>query len=210
MDDAPEPVEPGAEPPRQVLRSLLNAQVLVTLPTLVISLALAYFSFVQADASRKMQRTETWPYVSYSTDNASPNSTDEITFSLSNDGVGPARLEEMEFIYGGRAMKDPREFVIDCCAGESHVIFTSANVDGVLRPGEKRNFIRLARTKENSAIWDRMNDERWKVLVRTCYCSIFDDCFVFDSRKNRPDPVKECPADWTKFEERPNAPPAQG
>ena len=55
-----------------------------------------------------------------------------------------------------------------------------------------------------------LNDERWKVVVRTCYCSIFDDCWVFDSRRNRPDPVKACPADWTKFEERPNASAAEG
>ena len=65
MDEAPAPVEPGADRQRRGLRALLSAQILVTLPTLVISLALAYFSFVQADASRKMQRTETWPYVSY-------------------------------------------------------------------------------------------------------------------------------------------------
>ena len=205
MDEAPAPVEPGADRQRQGLRALLSAQILVTLPTLVISLALAYFSFVQADASRKMQRTETWPYVSYSTDNTSPEAKNEISFSLSNDGVGPARLEEMEFIYGGRPMKDPREFVIACCAGNQHVIFTSARVGGVLRPGEKRDFIRLAKTDQNAAIWERMNDQRWKVVVRTCYCSIFDDCWVFDSRKTRPDPVKSCPADWTKFEERPNA-----
>ena len=205
MDEAPVPKEPGEDRQRQGLRSLLSTQILIALPTLVISLALAYFSFVQADASRKMQRTETWPYVSYSTDNASPQAKDEISFSLSNDGVGPARLEEMEFIYGGKPMRDPREFVIDCCAGNQHVIFTSAKVSGVLRPGEKRDFIRLAKTEQNAAIWDRMNGQRWKVVVRTCYCSIFDDCWVFDSAKTRPDPVKACPADWTKFEERPNA-----
>lgn len=209
MDEAGEPVEPGTDRPRRRLGSLLSAQILVTLPTLVISLALAYFSFVQADASRKMQRTETWPYVSYTTDNTSIEAKDEISFSLSNDGVGPARLEEMEFVYGGRPMRDPRQFVIDCCAGDQHVVFTSGQVGGVLRPGEKRDFIRLAKTKPNAAIWERMNDERWKVVVRTCYCSIFDDCWVFDSRKTGPDPVKACPADWTKFEERPNAPPSQ-
>jgi len=87
MDEAPEPEKGRAD--RPLLRSLLRTEILVTLPTLVISLALAYFSFVQADASRKMQRTETWPYVSYGTDNSSPEVKDEISFSLSNDGVGP-------------------------------------------------------------------------------------------------------------------------
>ncbi|HVU31040.1 MAG TPA: hypothetical protein VHE36_11640 [Sphingomicrobium sp.] len=211
MDDAEAPGEAAADRPQPRLRWLLDTQLLMTITTLVISLALAYFSFVQADASRKMQRTETWPYVSYSTDNASVDRKDEITFSLSNDGVGPARLEETEFLYDGKPMRDPREFVVGCCStGHQHLVFTTADVGGVLRPGERRSFIRLARTTENEAIWERLNSERWKVVVRTCYCSIFDDCWVFDSRRNRPDPVKACPAGWTQFRERPDATTARG
>lgn len=210
MDDAPKPREPAVDKP--LARSLLRTEILVTLPTLMISIALAYFSFVQADASRKMQRTETWPYVSYGTDNSSPQVKDEISFSLSNDGVGPARLEEMEFIYNGKPMHSPLEFVIDCCgpaakAAGNHLIYTTDRVDGVLRPGEKRSFIRLAKTEYDTALWDQLNAERWKVAVRTCYCSIFDDCWVFDSRKGEPDEVKVCPADWTRFGEHPDERP---
>ena len=178
----------------------------------MISIALAYFSFVQADASRKMQRTETWPYVSYGTDNSSPQVKDEISFSLSNDGVGPARLQEMEFIYNGRSLRSPLEFLIACCgpaakAVGSNLVYTTDRVDGVLRPGEKRNFIRLAKTEYDTALWNQLNDERWKVVVRTCYCSIFDDCWVFDSSKGQPDEVKACPPDWTKFGEHPDERP---
>jgi hypothetical protein len=186
------------------LGSLLRAEILITLPTLIISIALAYFSFVQADASRKMQRTETWPYVSYGTDNSSPEVKNEISFSLSNDGVGPARLKEMEFLYDGRPMHDALDFIQNCCgsaakaAGRS-LTFTTDRVDGVLRSGEKRSFIRLAQTNQNKPLWDKLNQERWKVVIRSCYCSIFDDCWVFDSRAEQPQEVKVCPADWTKF-----------
>jgi hypothetical protein len=202
MEEAPEPPPPPAE--RPLLRSLLRTEILITLPTLFISIALAYFSFVQADASRKMQRTETWPYVSYGTDNSSPEVKDEISFSLSNDGVGPARMQEMEFVYAGRPMRDPIEYIRNCCAAEAasvarNLTFTTNRVDGVLRPGEKRSFIRLAKTDQNAALWNKLNDERWKVAVRTCYCSIFEDCWVFDSRQQQPSEVKVCPADWTKF-----------
>lgn len=202
MDETPEPPQLPADKPK--LRSLLRAEMLVTLPTLVISIALAYFSFVQADASRKMQRTETWPYVSYSTDNSSPEVKDEIAFSLSNDGVGPARLEEMEFTYDGKPVRDPLDFIKYCCAVAARSVtknltFTTDRVDGVLRPGEKRKFIRLAKTSDNAILWNKLNEERWKVVVRTCYCSIFDDCWVFESSKSRPDEVKACPADWSKF-----------
>src|SRR3954447_2832333 len=135
MDDAPDPPQRPAE--RAARRSLLTTEILITLPTLVISIALAYFSFVQADASRKMQRTETWPYVSYGTDNSSPDVKDEISFSLSNDGVGPARLETMEFVYDGKPMRDPLELVASCCRAEAKAVaknltYTTDRVDGVL------------------------------------------------------------------------------
>ena len=51
-----------------------------------------------------------------------------------------------------------------------------------------------------------------EIAVRACYCSIFDDCWVMDSRKQDPEPVKACPAEWTRFEERPSPiyrPPVQ-
>src|SRR5689334_7916025 len=138
MEEAPQPPPPPAD--RPLLRSLLRTEILITLPTLVISLALAYFSFVQADASRKMQRTETWPYVSYGTDNSSPDVKDEISLSLANDGVGPARLEEVELLYDNKPMRDPLELVTTCCAAEAKAVarnltYTTDRVDGVLRPG---------------------------------------------------------------------------
>jgi hypothetical protein len=204
MEEPSDAEKPPSGKLLQSLRWLASTQVLVTLPTLVISFALAYFSFVQADATRKMQRSETWPYVSYGTSNVSPEGKTEISLNLSNDGVGPAQLEELEFIYAGKAMTSPREFIRDCCAGTRPAAFASSPVDGVLRPGETRNFIRMPKTEHNADVWNRLESERWKVVVRSCYCSIFEDCWVFDSQKKRPEPVKACPADWTRFEELPN------
>jgi hypothetical protein len=198
--------------PRKFLLPLMNGQAVMAVATLVISLALAYATFVQADAARKSQISQTWPYVSYGTDNSSPEVKNEISFSLSNDGVGPARLDEIEFLYDGKPVSSPLEFLSACCATEAKAVsknltFTTDRVDGVLRSGEQRRFIRLPKTEQNAPLWDRLNNERWKVVVRTCYCSIFDDCWVFDSRNKRPDAVKACPANWTKFEERPNLRP---
>jgi hypothetical protein len=193
------------EADRPLLRSLLRTEILVALPTLVISIALAYFSFVQADASRKMQESGTWPYVSYGTSNSSPEGKDEISFSLSNDGVGPARLKEMEFLYKGKPMRNPVDFVRNCCAATALAVsknftYTTDDIDGVLRAGEQRRFVRFAKTDANAPLWNQLNDERWKVVIRSCYCSIFDECWVLDSRKEDPDQVKACPADWTKFD----------
>lgn len=184
---------------------MMIGHLLITIPTFVISIALAYATFVQADATRKIQRSETWPFVSYGTSNATPEGKTEISLNLTNNGVGPAKLEAMEFLYLGRPMPNPREFLRACCAGDRKFSFMSEPVTGVLRPGQERNFIRIPRTDDNAAIWDKLDTERWKVVVRSCYCSIFEDCWVTDSRKADPEPVEACPANWKTFDERPFA-----
>ena len=55
---------------------------LVTIPTFIISLALAYATYVQADATRKIQMSETWPYVSYGTGNATTERKPERPFTM--------------------------------------------------------------------------------------------------------------------------------
>ena len=205
MEPAPIPEKPLVERLIKYLPALVISHIFVTVPTFVISLALAYATFVQADATRKIQVSETWPYVGYGTSNAEPDGTKIISLILQNNGVGPARLQQMEFLYKGKPMANPREFLRECCSGDAKFNFMSSPVNGVLRPGEKTEFIRLERTEANAAIWDRLEKERWKVVVRSCYCSIFDDCWVFDNREKQPEAVKECPANWKTFDERPFA-----
>lgn len=195
--------KPLAERLIKYLPIFVVSHALVTIPTFIISIALAYATFVQADATRKIQMSETWPYISYGTSNATPDGIKEISMVLANNGVGPARLEAMELIYKGRKMRNPREFLRACCAGEQRFDFMSSPVVGVLRPGDKTEFIRLPRRQENAAIWDKLNTERWSAVIHSCYCSIFGDCWVYDSSKTAPESVKECPADWTLFEEQP-------
>ncbi len=197
--------KPLAERMIKYLPVFVISHTLVTIPTFIISIALAYATFVQADATRKIQMSETWPYISYGTSNALPDGTKEISLVLQNNGVGPAQLEAMEFLYKGKPMPNPREFLRQCCAGEQKFSFMSAPVTGVLRPGEKTEFIRLARTEANAAIWDKLETERWSVVVRSCYCSIFEDCWIADNRLRRPQPVDECPTNWRTFDERPFA-----
>ena len=68
--------------------------------------------------------------------------------------------KRLKLIYKGKPMRNPREFLRQCCAGNAQFDFMSSPVDGVLRPGEKSEFIRLMRTDANAAIWEKLNTER--------------------------------------------------
>ena len=200
---APQAEKPLAERLIKYLPVFVISHALVTIPTFVISIALAYATFVQADATRKIQTSETWPYVTFGTSNSRPDGTLEIRFNLTNDGVGPARLEAMQFLYKGKPMSNPREYLSKCCAGNAKFTFMTEPVTGVLRPGAQTDFIRVTKTPENTEIWNRLDRERWNIVVRSCYCSIFDDCWISDNRQKRPQAVDACPADWSTFDERP-------
>lgn len=210
MDEPEQATEQASERiPQRLLKYLpwmMAGHWLITIPTFVISIALAYATFVQADATRKIQQSETWPYVSYGTSNESPEGGDNrISFTLTNGGAGPAKLKAMEFRYNGNPMSSPREFLTSCCgyAPGKSIRYSTGSIDGVLRPGESIDFIRLIKNPANAEMWNRLQDERWKVKVRSCYCSIFDDCWVMESGSLDPTPVKSCPADWKRYEEQP-------
>ena len=44
------------------------------------------------------------------------------------------------------------------------------------------------------AIWNALNQERQNIRMRACYCSVLDDCWIFDSEREDPEPVARCPA----------------
>src|SRR6478735_3323605 len=63
------PEKPLAERLIKYLPIFVVSHALVTIPTYIMSIALAYATFVQADATKKIQMSETWPNVSYGTSN---------------------------------------------------------------------------------------------------------------------------------------------
>lgn len=180
------------------------AHFIIGLPALIASLALAYFAFVQADATRKMQTGGAMPFVTFGTSNADDDGKANISLSLTNDGVGPAILGPIEMRYNGKAIANPTELFAACCGdlkGTSLSYSTSPSTGVAIRPGETQNLINLPRTPANEAIWQAFNKERWKLKVRSCYCSIFNDCWITEGMQGLPEPVKQCPADWSLYDE---------
>lgn len=221
MSGEDEPVE--ATPPKgatlspnldrlvRYLPFITVAHLVVGMPTLIISLALAYFAFVQADATKKMQTGGAMPFVTFGTSNFDDASgAPEVSLSLSNNGVGPAILGPMEVRYEGRAMANPSDLLRACCEHDAvkRVPFTSSPSTGVaIRPGEDVKFLRFTRNESNAKVWDSFNNERWKLKVRACYCSIFNDCWVIEGMQGLPKPVKQCPTNWAAYREGAGASP---
>jgi hypothetical protein len=179
---------------------LALSHVFVTAPAFLISIGVAYFTFVQADATKKMQVASVWPHVEFDTGNLTEAGDPAMTFNATNQGVGPAKIEGMELSYLGKTYTDPHQLIRACCAGREPLSLTTSSLNGqVMRPGEEVSFIKAAKTSMSPAAYTKLDRERFKVRVKLCYCSVFDDCWIEDSQMLTQEQVKQCPANWTQF-----------
>lgn len=196
----------------KLLPLLAASNFLVAVPAFVISLAVAYFSFIQAEATDKMQIAAVWPHIAYETTNRTDDGAPIIRLSLTNKGVGPASVRGLELRYQGRPYARFRDLLGACCSDDPQALALGLGsaVGEVVRPGETIMFAQIDRAKVPAEVWDRFDAARLKLDVRLCYCSVFDDCWLANTAPARPQPVKACPADWTEFYAAPQlAPPAR-
>ncbi|MGM9480091.1 hypothetical protein ACS5PN_02755 [Roseateles sp. NT4] len=156
-----------------------------------------------AEANARMVTATSWPQVSYSTSNTDVTGQfTRLRFSLTNKGVGPARIEGMEVSYEGKPVQSVQDLLKTCCSTggkPSGLAWRLSTANGeILRPGEEKDFLQLDKSA-NEELWARVNDLPGKVTVKACYCSVFDECWVTDSRAKKAAKVKACPTDWAQY-----------
>lgn len=184
---------------------IMLGNVIVGVPALLISLVVAYGTYVQAGATQRMQQAAAWPFVAYGTGNYTGEGERLISLSFTNNGLGPALIGPVEVSYDGRAMRNPVELLTACCGyrpGGSIQVRTLPIVNVALRPGEEVMFFGFPDVPANAGLVDRLDAVRERIRVRACYCSIFDDCWTVDGAQAQPRPVEACPTNWTAFRQR--------
>ncbi|MEL6237922.1 MAG: hypothetical protein AAFQ90_04930 [Pseudomonadota bacterium] len=173
----------------------------IAVPTFIISLALAYFTFIQAEATQKMQVAAVWPHVSFGSSNYDSRGEPRIALSLGNDGAGPARIAGLQLSYKGKAEPNLRSLLLACCAdNRANLGYGEQRINGeVLRPGEAVAFATLSPAQSGREVWSRFERERFAITTEVCYCSVFDECWQRDLSQPGALQVKACPTDWVQF-----------
>ncbi len=65
----------------------------------------------------RLVEVNSWPNISYDISNTNVAHTrDDITLTLKNSGVGPARIDSFELFYKGKPMSGPVALLQACCA----------------------------------------------------------------------------------------------
>ena len=118
-----------------------------------------------------------------------------ITFDLVSRGVGPARVRWVEVDYDGHRVDDSAQLLDRCCArekqasGQRTVTTTSGIHPRVVGPDEWITFFHMPREGNAPAVWHALERGLPKIVMRACYCSVLDDCWMLDSRQPEPAPV---------------------
>lgn len=136
-----------------------------------------------------------WPALEYGTGNRGADGSDVISMNVGNSGVGPARLRSFQVLYQGQPAPNAASLLTQCCGLADAPAYTvTSGVRGrVLKAGEELSFLLLPREKNDAAVWDRFNRERFNARVQACYCSVLDACWRLDSDLAEPEPVASCP-----------------
>ena len=125
---------------------------------------------------------------------------DELALGLDveNSGVGPARIETIELWESGKPLRSASD--IGAAIKNIDGAHYTANIEGgtvlesLIGAGKKRSFIRF-KFSGIQKWYPTLAKFVFGMESRICYCSVFDECHVSDSRveKGHPKPVKQCP-----------------
>jgi hypothetical protein len=152
----------------------------------------------------RLVAANSWPFLTYGTDNEDPQGQRRITLKVENAGVGPARIQTFEMWWQGQPVASADELLIRCCMVQPHTQLEAPDARAlhlsvglvapiVLRAGDAQNIFSLERTETNSDVWDRLDLARLHLKLRACYCSVFDECWVSDLVETSAEEVRTCP-----------------
>jgi hypothetical protein len=202
MVDLPE--APHSHPPHTGHRRLdivlgLSAM-FVSVVSLIVAVEHGRTMERMADANTRMVDANAWPFVEFADHDADEHGNPDVRLVLTNDGIGPARIETFELWWDGKPMSWGGALLRACClttpaeTEEAKTVVTATGIAAprILRAGEHVEFFAVARDPGNTNLWSKLKSELPKITTRVCYCSVFDQCWVQVSGRGllREDPKK--------------------
>lgn len=196
---------------------------------LLVSLISLYVAVHHGTIMERLVAANSWPNVSVDTlvNRGESATSARLSVIAINNGIGPARVESFELWVGNTPVPDARGLVdlIKAAGGGGTLIGRmdgSTILGSVIGVGEKIDVFSIE--VADARTWaEPMIRTATDMQSRVCYCSVFDECYVADSRARpqRPERVEKCPVPPVPYDdaignaftgpdspaERPGAPP---
>lgn len=179
-----------------------SVSIVVAICAILISAASFYATYLQAQSAERQVRAMTLPLIRFEHSNFDSQLNERaISFTLTNAGVGPAIIKNVEFLVEDESFSNVRRYFAACCSSEfeAYQAFESELeqqeevdiLDGgmitrplgdVVIPGQSRyTFLQLYRSDQYGQFWDKLDQERFGAQLRMCYCSLLDECYIYDT-----------------------------
>ncbi|RLQ23041.1 hypothetical protein DWB85_03420 [Seongchinamella sediminis] len=186
-DDTTAPGEPNSAAAHSLLRTerhlvrLTFWQTILSVVGIVIAILALYAALTESAAVRQQTAAAVWPFVQLMVEDYDTGDAAGFSLAFTNAGVGPAKMQDVRVSIDGKVTRNWSEVV--------------ASVDGDANAAVKRNFIsnRVLRADETVVMFSTNDADLARKLVAAvskprgvltfCYCSIFNECWLADSRK---------------------------
>ena len=190
-----------------------HLDLVVALSALVTSISSIWLALAQGDDMQRLVQAQSWPYIGFhsgnsTVDEATHERVRSLGFNVVNQGVGPARVRWLEVSVDGRAVPNTTALMLraarlpeDARIDRSDT-YTSGIQGRVMRAGEEITFLRWHHAAQREPVWSALDKARFgRIVIRACYCSVFDECWISHSETPDPARVAQCPSVPVPFRE---------
>ena len=176
--------------------------VVLALSAMIVSVVSLFVAIHHGDTMEKMVQADTWPYVDFARSTATADNKPAAVLMLSNNGVGPARIETFEVRYKGQPITDKGAFIKAASGDETLAEYavTSTATDRVISAGTKIDFLTILPPDTSTPAFTQYRRSLYDVSATVCYCSALDQCWVRDSEKPKAEKVDQCPVSQHPYE----------
>lgn len=190
-DEPAPPTAPLSRSERLFLR-ISVWQTVLSLVGVFVALVALYAALTESEAVRRQTAAAVWPYVQLTINDFVSEDEAEFELVMTNAGVGPTRIRDMRVTFGGQPMTSWAQVMASIDASDVRFRQIAAN-RRVLRPGESVAIFGVREVAAVEALRTAVSDP--SNSIEYCYCSIFESCWLADSRtpEAMPAPVAQCP-----------------
>ncbi len=187
----------------------------VAVAALLISTLSIFVAHNTNERMERVMRASAWPFVQLGSGNASNEGEHALAFGVDNVGTGPARIYSFTMQVDGQTLSREGHQLTNvlraCCSAEFDAAIARANGDVLavygnemsspvgrrfLAPNANITAILWPRAEANELAWTALDRARQqgRITMSTCYCSVFDECWVARSNTFPPEEVNSCEA----------------
>lgn len=156
-----------------------------------------YAALTESQAVRQQTAASVWPYIQVLTVDQGEGEAATFAVTLTNVGVGPARLRGIRLSHNATPVRDWASLTRELMGAETTLgrdYGKQSMARRVLAPQESLTVFQ----SQNPQLATALREAAYSgaIALEFCYCSIFDDCWVSASNRGTLDdvtPVAQCP-----------------